>query len=268
MKPGLYKNLSNEEYHAAPGISKSGLDLIARCPSIYKHRVIDGNRPEPTAAMLLGSAVHKAVLEPGSFSDEFVFAPEINRRTKAGKYEWAQFQADNANKTVLPKGDYEKIMRMSDSVLSHPKASDIFSHGDPELSIFHNDRSTGELAKVRPDWSVEDVVVDLKTTLDASPDAFSKACFNFRYHVQAAFYMDVFQAETAREINNFIYVVVEKSEPYQVAVYVADQDMIELGRVSYRDDLDLYARCTGNNHWPGYADDVIQPIGLPGWAFR
>ena len=38
MKPGIYIGLANEQYHAAEGISKSGLDLIARSPYLYRHR--------------------------------------------------------------------------------------------------------------------------------------------------------------------------------------------------------------------------------------
>jgi len=268
MKPGTYKDLSNNDYHSAPGISKSGLDLIAKCPAMYKRRYIDGIASEPTPAMILGSAVHTATLEPDKFADEFVCAPEINRRTKAGKAEWEQLQADNEDKTVLSAADHATAIAMAEAVKSHPVAGNILADGEAETSIFHHDERTGELVKVRPDWIVEDCLVDLKTTQDCSIDAFSKACLNFRYYVQSAMYMDIVTAQTGRNINNFIFIVVEKVEPYNVSVYVADNDMIAFGREEYRKDLESYAECKASGSWPGYNENQITTISLPGWAYK
>jgi len=268
MKPGIYKDLPNNDYHAAPGVSKSGLDLVAKCPAMYKRRYIDGIASDPTPAMILGSAVHTATLEPDKFDAEYACAPEINRRTKAGKAEWEQFQADNEGKTVLSATDHATAMAMAEAVKKHPVAGNILANGEAEASIFHRDERTAELVKVRPDWMIEDCLVDLKTTQDGSKDAFARACANFRYHVQAAMYNDVVTAQTGRIINNFIFIVVERNEPYNVSVYVADNDMISLGRELYRSDLATYAECKHSGNWPGYNHNKIETITLPGWAYK
>lgn len=75
--------MTNAEYHADPAISKSDLDLINRSPSYYKY--VKGNPRVQTAAMLLGSAVHKLVLEPEDFGEEYAVAPLADRRTKPAK---------------------------------------------------------------------------------------------------------------------------------------------------------------------------------------
>lgn len=266
MKLGIYRDLSNKDYHAALGISKSGLDIVAKCPALYKARYIDGVKTEPTKAMIIGSATHKAILEPDQFGDEFVVAPKINKRTNAGKEEWATFQADNAGKDVLAVGDYDTIMMMADSARNHPYAKNILARGQAETSIFHEDAETGELVKVRPDWLVDDFVVDVKTAQSAAPDEFSKHCFNFRYFVQAPFYMDVAGAALDRPITNFVFIVIEKTPPYPVAVFFADQEMVNLGRDEYMRNLELYSKCKKNNEWPGYNNGLIEPVGLPYWA--
>lgn len=40
MKPGIYYDLSNEAYHAGPGVCKSQLDDIALNPAVYLWRNI------------------------------------------------------------------------------------------------------------------------------------------------------------------------------------------------------------------------------------
>lgn len=85
MEPGVYFDISNEDYHAGPGISKSQLDDIAISPAIYqwrRHAPVDA---EKTAALDLGTALHCLLLEPDEFSKRFEIAPEVNRRTTAGK---------------------------------------------------------------------------------------------------------------------------------------------------------------------------------------
>jgi len=266
MNPGVYTDLSNEEYHGGPGISKSGLDLIAKCPALYKARYIDGVGSEQTKGMMIGSATHKAILEPDDFGDEFVLAPKINKRTKAGKEEWAQFVDDNKGKEVLGADDYDKIMLMAEAVRAHPYAKQILARGQAETSVFHRDEETGELVKVRPDWMVDEFIVDVKTAQSAAPGDFAKHCFNFRYFVQAPFYMDVAGAELGREFTTFVFIVVEKTAPYPVSVFFADQEMVTLGRCEYRRCLRLYHECRKAEYYPGYNDGKITEISLPRWA--
>lgn len=264
MKPGIYTDLSNEQYHAADGISKSGLDLIARSPYLYRHRQV----VEQTKAMLIGSAVHCAVLEPALFPHRYTVAPAADGRTKAGKELLARFAEDNAGKTVLPLADYDQVVAMANATWRHPAARNILTGGQAETSIFQGHH--GALVKVRPDWITEDLLVDVKTTQDASPEAFSKACWNYRYHVQAALYLDVasaaFTGHLGDRFSSFVFIAIEKSAPYQVAVYVADAAMVEAGRVVYHRDLEMYKRCLATGDWPGINEGKIASIGLPYWA--
>lgn len=267
MKPGIYHGTSNAEYHGAPGISKSGLDLINRCPAWYKH--CKETPREETAAFTFGSATHAAILEPQVYATDFAVAPECDRRTNAGKALWAGFFADNAGKTIITRQQADDIEGMQASVGAHPAASKLLSAiGLVESSVFWNDEATGMLCKCRPDfWRNDGIVVDVKTTEDASPEAFMRSCYNYRYHVQAAFYMDGIEAATGERPKAFIFLAIEKKAPYLVGCYMADTDMIRLGEIDYRRDIEKYTECMCTGKWGGYGD-TIQTIGLPAWALN
>jgi exodeoxyribonuclease VIII len=75
MNPGVYSNLSNAEYHAGAGTSKSGLDLVNRSPVHLRHaRDAANDSGGPTPAQRIGTAFHSLVLEPAEFVREYCLA--------------------------------------------------------------------------------------------------------------------------------------------------------------------------------------------------
>jgi hypothetical protein len=68
------------------------LDLINRCPALYKWRYIDGNQTEPTQAMIVGAATHKMVFETDKFDSEYAVEPEgISKRTNEHQSNTSRF---------------------------------------------------------------------------------------------------------------------------------------------------------------------------------
>jgi hypothetical protein len=262
--------MNNTEYHAHAAISKSHLDQVAKSPLHYWARYLDPNRvvPEPTPAMAIGSAVHTHVLELDQWDARYVSAPDgIDRRTKAGKAEWEAFTTAATGRTVLPKADADLVMRMAHSVFSHPAAAMLLAlPGKAETTHMWTDAATGLECKCRPDWLTDDgrLMVDLKTTEDASPRGFAKSIAQWRYHVQASWYLDGIEQATGTRPEQFLFLCVEKKAPYAVAVYAADAEMIAAGAHTAARDLDVLATCKAANAWPSYSDQ-IEPISLPPW---
>jgi len=266
IKPGVYRDMSNDAYHSSAGISKSGLSLIQKCPALYYDRYIIGNKSEPTPAMVTGSATHKMVFEPGTFNDEFAVAPKVDKRTKAGKAEYAEFEQESVGKIVIDAKSFDEIEAIAFSVRTHKSAASFLDDGIAEASIFHIDQTFKQLVKVRPDWMrPQGIIVDLKTTTDASKEAFSMACANFGYDMQAAMYIDIATAVTGIEYHTFVFIVVEKTAPYQVAIYFADNEMLSIGRDKYNEAMTSYVEMVERNYWPGYNNDQIVAISLPRW---
>lgn len=262
--------MSNDEYHAGPGISKSHLDTIAgKSPLHYWAKYLDPNRvrEEPTPAMQLGSAIHCAILEPDLLAAQYVANPGIDRRSNAGKAEYAAFCAEHAGKVILPDEDYQACLRVRDAVLLHPVVRGLLAGGKAEQSFFAIDRETGELIKCRTDYLHDSgaLVVDVKSTDDASPTGFAKSVANFRYHIQPPWYFDVLEAAFGETPANWVFLAVEKKPPYAIGAYFVHPEDVRRAREVARRDLMRIIECKRAGLFPDYAAEVL-PLELPRWV--
>ena len=260
---------TNEQYHADTDyIGKSGLDLINCSPLHYWERYLNPNhvREPETPAQIFGSLVHCAVLEHEKLERRYVSIPEeMNKR----KTEWKDFQTEHEGKRLVTAEQYATALAIREAVHSHPKASLLLGEGVAEKAMWANDPVTGVLVKTKPDFYNPklEFLVDLKTTINAGAEKFARDSFNYRYHVQDAFYTDV-AGWAGVPVKGFAFIAVEKEPPFAVAVYVLDDDSREVGRITYRTDLNTYAECYKTQNWHGYHKNDIVGLRLPNWAFR
>jgi len=228
VKPGIYHDIPIEQYHADPStVSKSGLDLIARTPLHYWAAHLDPDRPEreDTPAFVEGRAVHALALEGREvFDRQFAVAPRVDRRTKAGKEDWQAWADAHASHTILTAEQSERVEAMHAGLQRHEGARRYLgADGDAEVSIYWTDEATGVACRCRPDKIVpipgtdEVVLVDLKTTRDGLDDeTISRTLARYRYHVQAAWYVDGARA-AGLAVRAFALVFIEKSRPHGAA---------------------------------------------------
>lgn len=260
-QPGL----TNEAYHRLKAVSPSQIKVLGRSPLHYFDQFLaeDREKKEPTPAMLMGTALHTAVLEPELW-DQTIAVPKqaFDRRSKVGKELAAEFERESAGKIVLAPEDADEVRRMADAVRKHPAANFLLDMpGRREASYTWTDPATGLECKTRPDWHSEDrrIVVDVKTCRDASRVEFAKAISNLDYHVQAAWNQGALDAE------QFLTIAVESSRPWAVAVYPASGALIAAGQRRIEQAMELLAECWRTGNWPGYGDLVQEPIDLPAW---
>ena len=261
----IIENLSAAEYHADKSRMSSGrLGLIAKAPALFKWS--EENPIEPTPAMRFGSLVHTAVLEPDVFEKTCVVAPVVDGRTKEGKAIKAEFEATSAGKTIITADELVDIKEIYQSIMGTPSCSKQFQGtAKYEVTVQWTDADTGIECRARPDIiRPNGVIVDLKTTTDASPAEFAKTVFNRRYHVQAAFYIDGLIAN-GMPFKGYGFIAVEKTVPYLCKLYPLSELFIELGRIEYKRNLATYAECLRTNTWPGYAEDLSE-LNPPAWA--
>lgn len=268
LPDGLHPHVKHAVYHErVQGLaSKSALDLVGRSAAHYK-RWLDGAEDKPTPALILGSALHCAALEPERFAREYAIQPDFGDcRFKEAKAERDRWRAANDGKTPLDTADGAAIAGMIASIRNHPKAGPLLTSGTPELTMLWTDPETGLRCKGRADFFAPQfrTAIDIKTTEDARPPAFAKSVANYGYHRQAAFYSNGFEAVGA-PIDLFVFVAVEKVEPYLVKVHTLDGDALALGEASIRRDLLAMRSCIESREFVGY-DPEINIISLPPWA--
>lgn len=262
-------NMPAADYHAHPAVSKSQLDEMQKSPLHFYSRHVAKTTPrEPTAAMTLGTALHYAVLEPDLFRDTYREAPDCDRRTKAGKEEWAAFMRAEDNRASLSPADMNSVFQMSRSVETHPASKKLLALSPlREVSYFWTDADTDVDCRCRPDAVLAGnrALIDIKSSVDASPQAFAKSIAKYGYHRQADWYLRGVEAATGIRPESFIFVVVESAPPYAVGVYVIDDESIAEGRYQNMVALDRVAQCRASGKWPSYSES-IEPISAPTWA--
>ena len=266
IEPGIYYGISNENYHAGPGISKSQLDDIADTPALYlwrKNAPVDTTK---TKTLDLGTAFHCRVLEPEEFSNRFIVAPEFNRRTNAGKEEEKAFLMECAStgKTVITAEEDRKIELMYQSVMALPLGQWLVeSAGHAESSIYWEDPETGILCRCRPDKIIPEFhwIMDVKTTADIQ--RFKTAYYDYRYHVQDAFYSDGYEAQFGVQ-PTFVFLVASTTIEcgrYPVEIFMMGEEAKLAGQQEYHRNLRTLSDCLNTDEWP-----AIKTLSLPRWA--
>ncbi|WP_050991864.1 PD-(D/E)XK nuclease-like domain-containing protein [Bradyrhizobium yuanmingense] len=209
---------------------------------------------------------------------------------------WSDVQAEwmqaNGHRTILTREQFEQLRNMRDAIMAHPAASKLLSApGESELSAYWMqpvpDPKTGDilgeqLCRVRPDfWRKDGIIIDLKTTDDASEEEFARSIAKWRYHVQDSFYRHGIDAalrqggafEDFAAPRAFVFIAVEKTacvvdgQAKGVAVYSLDEESRALGWQQWNEDLARYTKCQNSGEWPGYAINIRQ-IKLPAWQFQ
>jgi hypothetical protein len=264
--PGIYNNISDENYHAGPGVSNSGLRIIAE----YSPAHFVAQRAEPrveTPAKTEGKRIHRAILEPVRFETEYAVAPKFDLRTNIGKAGLAEWEAANPNRIRVEQSDFDRCLRIRDAVHREPEVARLLATGAAERSIYARDPITGVLVRCRPDHDhdtdSERTLLDLKSTEDARPDVFEWSFWRYGYFQQAPFYMDVAEwCGIGRAPDRFVICAFEKQPPFGIRVYEVKPDSLRRGRDAYRPALDTYAECLRTGIWPGYPEGITQ-IGIP-----
>jgi exodeoxyribonuclease VIII len=290
ITPGLQPDMTNDAYQAHRGISKSKLDHMAeKAPVHYWDRHINPDRPEEerTEALIVGDAIHAAIGEPDTVSSRFIVIPDdapkrpsktqLNAKNPSldsrGAIEyWKGFTEEHAGKVILKPDQMALVLACRDSAWGDPLIRSLLTGSTSEQTYFAIDHETGELLKCRLDGDRLDqgLILDIKSTEDASEDAFDRSVKKYRYDVQDGWYTDVVnQAIGAQVVEGFAFIAIEKTRPYAAAVHYLPYDRRMDGYDKARRDLKRiisYTERFGAEKWPSYTENG--PTELRSWRDR
>lgn len=201
-EPGIYFGLPDDEYHADPSLSASGIRNLMVSPLDFwtRSRLNPDFVDKTTPAMLAGKAYHKMFLEGReAFQASFAVKPdpadypgvlktgaelkawlkdhdkkqsgtidELVARVRESDQDiplWPEIMAafEATDKAVLSLELFKDITRAGLVLNRLPSVRQAFTNGYSEVSVFWRDKKTGAPMKCRFDYLKTDKTIDLKT---------------------------------------------------------------------------------------------------------
>tara|TARA_R100000742_G_C4266116_1_gene84209 strand:- start:197 stop:1015 length:819 start_codon:yes stop_codon:yes gene_type:complete len=202
--------------------------FMDKCPRAFRH--VLSNPIKATAAMKFGTAFHMFVLEDKEFSRHYAVEPDgIDRRTTIGKATLLKFNESLNGREPISHKDYVQILEMRTQLMQHKHYSLLENCTQFEKIYLWKNEILDILCKGKLDAvnTKDKYIVDLKTTRDASPEAFKETIINQKYHMQAAFYCD------ALGYKDYYIYAIEKTKPHCICVYKMSEDILKAGRLMY-----------------------------------
>jgi len=258
---GIVRGMSLAEYLAVDALSASDMRHLARSAWHYRNRV-----EEPaTAAMLGGSLVHCAQLEPDALAARYLVAPaDAPRRPSSTQRNakkpseatleaiawWDEFNRRAAGRTIVSADEYELTRQQLAAIQA----------------------ATGVYCKARPDFlqwvdAKRVRVAEIKSTHDESPEGFSRALSQLGYHRARAHYIEGVQHATGAQVVEYVFAVVSSAPPVLAVPYWLDDADAQQGAEECAELRELFRWCTHANEWPAYGTGP-QIVGLKPWARR
>ena len=186
-------------------LSYSSLKEFAKSPRHYIEYI---NKPKlpPTDAMKLGSMVHCLLLQSHEFDNQFLIAPEINKRTNAGKEEWANLLLNNPDKQIVSNEDYMTASNLVRSAFLNPSIEKVVKDCHSFEEEWRDDILTLPYRGFY-DGVAEDYILEVKTTNDGNPKSVMSDFYKRKYHIQAGLY-------TIASDKKIKYLIIETTFPY------------------------------------------------------
>jgi hypothetical protein len=270
---GIVYQMPASVYHGLPQLSKSKLDVFHKVPLDFLDAQLGRLKRTTTPEMELGSLMHSVILED---RHDYVVRPEtytangIEKPWNGNATVCREWVMEHEHKTILSQDQRVYLLRCRDLVQNDPRCRELLSDAVGfEVSAFCKHDLIVEGLKSRMDVLCVSRILDLKTTNDASTAECSRTINRYRYHVQAAFYLDVAE-RCGLKLDGFSFIFLQKTDPPRLNVRHLKRSAIELGRMQMEDDIKRLFECRTNGDWPGYSgsdDDGIGEVDLPAWCY-
>jgi hypothetical protein len=246
--------MSRAAYDAMEGINYSTAKALLRSGAHYQAALAAKGKEteEDRKRFIVGSGLHSVILEGKSLTDLYAQKPDgMSFATKEGKA-WRAEQ-------TLPVIDAEQVAQiqgMASAINNHPLAKavlDSCQHREVPLQAdVEGVLCRGLVDALGRDRSGNGIIVDLKSSRDASPKEFKRTVeWTLHYDLQAQWYK-----ELARNCDHgdcsFLWVVVENEPPHAVMVYQQGPELVESGNRKLLQVLTTYKECVASGVWSGY----------------
>lgn len=269
------KEITATDYYAdnlggVPRLSQSiAHKLLSESPyhAWASHPRLGGEQKEPTEAMQLGTLLHSMV---AGDTTRIAVVNADDWRTKAAQQQRAE--AVEIGLTPVLRHKQGELDRAACKILERAVAFgfDLRSMAAEPSILWDEATLAGHrvACKGRLDyWDGAALVIDLKTTGDASLESCIRSITDRGYDLQAAAYIKAVESERPSLVGRvrFVNLFVETSAPYLMTPVEMDESFLTIGRAKWQRAVELWHRCLTTDHWPGYVESVVK-VAAPSWA--
>jgi hypothetical protein len=252
------------DYDSIDAIRNSELNYVEKSPAhwhAYKQGLI-----KSTPAMLTGTQLHLAVLEPEKFNELWTIKEDA--RSKNGKL-INQVNLD-AGKILLSETDFETYLGIISSLSKSEFVRTVLHYAECEKTLMWGRNGLKFKAKIDCflNWGKYKVlgsgleygaIIDFKFVRDAEPNSFIRSAEKYGYDRQLAFY--AYGARINRIINSekqfkcFI-IAVEKTPPYAFSIIELSEETLMLGKMKYEKLIKDWQSIQEINNFPSYGQKI------------
>jgi hypothetical protein len=264
--------------------------LVAGCKSMLSlyNRINEGFQEE-TNAMRLGSGSHALLLEPEEFEKRFCVMPDFHlsannlreaknksesfedrrtdsKATKFYKREVAAFAADNPDKTIIGRTQYDQCLRAIESIWDRPRMRELVESSAKEVTVYGE--ICGIECKGRLDLLNRKKFADLKNTVSVAKRDFGRVFMRLRYDFKLAFYRELVRQNWGDTLDCEI-ICQELSGDFDNTLVPVPREVLDNAYAKVVEVMTQYKRCLETNKWPGVdgGSDYYE-LYVPQWAME
>ncbi len=227
----ILRNITDEKYFSDTSfMNKSSIMKLSKSIRNFTR----ASEPLATDALRFGSLLDTYLTDNENFKLRYVRKFEGDRRTKAGKEAYKEYQAENAGKIEVSVKDIELLVECASSLKANKDTRKYFK---PENGYEYQVVGTADLEfldkslvipfKVKADIFKEHKdhieIIDLKTIKDLK--SVKSNVISYSYHIQQYLYSRVFRKVTGKKVD-FKFVFVEKAFPNDSVLVELSPDWI------------------------------------------
>ncbi len=257
-------------------MSQSSVKVFSACPLEWRL----GYTKKTTEAMELGRAMDIVVHTPDKFDELVAVQPATQPASKAMKAvksgkvkegdpvpwngatayakEWTE---EREGKLIISAEDKDGLDVAFTRLMADEDAREIVKGSRKQvlLTAQYMDKATGLkipfcglLDLVPGAGKFEGHIFDFKFVRALFNRAWTKAVMDQGMHIQAAIYLDLWNAATGENRELFGHIAQANYSPFVVGRKMLSLEMIDLGRGAYLSAMRRYCECLKTQQWPDY----------------
>lgn len=285
--PATYHKLGSEWPRGNEKKTMSNSELVAfgKGPSKWIH----GIPKKSSGAMEWGSLIDCLMLTPRRYHDAYAVAPTTYTAKGKKKGDPEEEKPWNWNAAACQEWREQqdgrecisaKLKQASDNACYRLNSDEVICaflldcKTQVQVCVDYSDTETGLVIPIKclldivpiQTGTYGDCLGDLKTTTAENMNEWNKLLFYQNWYIQAALYMDAFNAVTGEKRDKFMHVISESEPPYEPRRTMLSEEFLQLGRTAYMTRIQYYCQCLKRNFWPGYSESFMRDSAvIDGW---